>query len=281
MFKYLRLLCNLQHACNSLQHRRAKKIAPFHSFWVTALSNPFNPPAKWRALNTGKSGAVLHCTDSRMLFQSKTWRTCKKAWKPWGEGTRSTRASAWLPHPASTDGDLFTVVLLVPRAGGGFSVKFSALGKRVSLQKLLLNLGCTEKHTYVLHGHLKKNLYECPVSHLRSYTTQTIHKVSYQMTLLWCNQHEKHFIKSETLLTPAPQSSDQKSSNAMKMEDERLFVLLTTTTYATEWHRNSHMAKRKWIKATRSIWKMAHAMPSPRTWIPNDIPQHHSSYIFI
>lgn len=51
ILKYLRLLCNLQCACNSLQPRIAKMITLFLSFCIPAVSNPFNPPAKWRAPN--------------------------------------------------------------------------------------------------------------------------------------------------------------------------------------------------------------------------------------
>lgn len=110
-------------------------------------------------------------------LESETQGICKMAWEPWGEGTRSKRAQAWLPGLVSAKRDLFTAVLLPGSLGRGWTMHWKVLGKVFCIRKvsfwratchfwiwdvqrnMLMCNTATEKHVYDCSLKLPEILY--------------------------------------------------------------------------------------------------------------------------
>lgn len=164
----------------------------------------------------------------------------------------------------------------VPRAEGGsstgkFFVKFSALGKWVSLQKSLLNLGCTEKHTYVLYSHLKPHMTALPTT-----WDPILHRLFTRCHIKWCFSINTRSIspkvRSYSPLLHGAQTRRPAVQWRRKMSF-RLFVPRSGTCL-------NYIRIATWQRESESrpcvLFERWYVPTFPYRWIPNDIPNHHS-----
>lgn len=215
-------------------------------------SNPSNTPPKQRAPNAEKTSAVLHYTGSYVLFWKQDMENLHKGMEPWGESARSK--SSHITCSGSLTEDFSTVVLPVPRMGSsaGSNLKSSLHLERFWREGSECEMS-TETHSCAILPP-KKYPHTAHSSYPRSYTANGLF-IRYHMR--WCFSINTRSTSLELRSCSALLHRDQHRRSEMqwrfKMRFSFFLVLITSLSHTTDL-LNSHMEKRKQIKAMCAEW---------------------------
>lgn len=193
---------------------------------------------------------VLCCTTQAptCCFESKTWKTCIKAWNHEG------RAQEVRAHTSPVLGPSQKRVLPVPRMGSsaGSNLKSSLHLERFWREGSECEMS-TETHSCAILPP-KKYPHTAHSSYPRSYTANGLF-IRYHMR--WCFSINTRSTSLELRSCSALLHRDQHRRSEMqwrfKMRFSFFLVLITSLSHTTDL-LNSHMEKRKQIKAMCAEW---------------------------
>lgn len=197
---------------------------------------------------------VLCCTTQAPMccFESKTWKTCIKAWNHEGRVQEVRAHTSPVLGPSQKTSPQWCSQF------PGWDQVLEAIWKALCIWKgseeKVLNVRCPQKHIHVLYCHLKKYPHTAHSSYPRSYTTNGLF-IRYHMR--WCFSINTRSTSLELRSCSALLHRDQHRRSEMqwrfKMRFSFFLVLITSLSHTTDL-LNSHMKKRKQIKAMCAEW---------------------------